>query len=274
MHGFFVLMGGFRYYSSSDDEGDLEDDIETYPLDMEDVTAMLRNKTLKLPSLDEIRDRSKGDRAAKTLVFFQTLWFMVQCLTRFVQKLPTSPLEIITLAHIVVSFGVMFAWWDKPLNVKCPIRIYQEPPQRAMTVRTGVDLLSTGNYPQGHPNRISQKILFVIFYLSATVFGAVHCTAWNFEFSSSFDRISWCLSSLILTILPGCYIGCQYCLARRRLFTDIKYLLIVSWGFVIPLYFIARITTTVVAFNSLASLPPGAFPVSYWASLIPHIYFL
>jgi hypothetical protein len=37
------------------------------------------------------------------------------------------------------------------------------------------------------------------------------------------------------------------------------------------LYVAARVTTVVLAFINLSSLPPGAFQAVYWTTLLPHL---
>ena len=90
-------MGGFHYFS---DTG------ENYPLTWWDVVNLFKNKQITLPTKAEIQDRSKSDSLAKTLVLIQTLWFVMQCIARRLERLPTTELEIVTLAYGAISFGM------------------------------------------------------------------------------------------------------------------------------------------------------------------------
>ncbi|KAJ2929677.1 hypothetical protein H1R20_g7406, partial [Candolleomyces eurysporus] len=72
---------------------------------------------------EEIRDRSKGDELAKAFVIVQTTWFVVQCIARGVQRLTVTELEIVTLAYAALNGAMYFFWWDKPLDVQCPVVI-------------------------------------------------------------------------------------------------------------------------------------------------------
>jgi hypothetical protein len=67
-----MIMGGFHYFQGSDKANDQY--IAVHPLRYEDVIPMLRNKTLSLPTKEELQNQSKSDGLAKTLVLLQTLW--------------------------------------------------------------------------------------------------------------------------------------------------------------------------------------------------------
>ena len=101
-------MGGFHYFQGSDKAGDQYNAV--HPLTYENVVSMLRNKTLSLPTEQELQNQSKSDGLAKTLVLFQTLWFVAQCIARRIENLATTELEIVTLAYAAIYVGVFIAW--------------------------------------------------------------------------------------------------------------------------------------------------------------------
>lgn len=77
-----------------------------------------------LPMLDDsIHDKPKADYLAKALVFFQVSFLVVQTITRKVQALPISLLEIHALVHVVCAAGMYVAWLGKPLDIKDPTDI-------------------------------------------------------------------------------------------------------------------------------------------------------
>ena len=115
-------MGGFHYFEGSDKAGAACTAV--HPLRYQDVISMLKNETISLPPEEEIQDKSKSDWLAKMIVLLQTLWFVTQCIARGIEKLPTTKLEIITLAYTAIYFGMFIAWWDKPRNVDRPIRVF------------------------------------------------------------------------------------------------------------------------------------------------------
>ncbi|KZP29204.1 hypothetical protein FIBSPDRAFT_212148, partial [Athelia psychrophila] len=107
-------MGGFQYY---DKEG------PRYALDPETVINLVREGEITAPTAEEVADRSKGDMLSKGLAVLQTLWFVVQCIGRRFEHLPVTNLEIITLAYTLTTVAMYIAWWEKPLNAGCVIRI-------------------------------------------------------------------------------------------------------------------------------------------------------
>ncbi|KAF8243896.1 hypothetical protein K440DRAFT_611204 [Wilcoxina mikolae CBS 423.85] len=72
-------------------------------------------------SIVEVGIRSKQDALAKLLVFAQALWVLVQCVSRRIQNLPISPLELHTALYIVNLMGMYGAWWQKPVDLGRPI---------------------------------------------------------------------------------------------------------------------------------------------------------
>jgi len=74
----------------------------------------------------EIQDKSKGDFISKGVVILQTSWFVMQCIARGVQGLPITELELATIAFASLNFVIYVLWWDKPLNVRCGVRVYKK----------------------------------------------------------------------------------------------------------------------------------------------------
>ena len=99
-----------------------ENDIPLHPLSIN----ALRDGEFEytMPTEKEIKDRGKSNWLAKALVLVQTMWFVMQCIARGIRHLPVTELEIVTLAYATMSFGIYLFWWDKPLNVGCPIRVF------------------------------------------------------------------------------------------------------------------------------------------------------
>ena len=74
-------------------------------------------------SVDEIEDRSKADGFSKTIALGQTLWFVTQCLARISQHLDLTLIELVTLSLATLNGVMYFLWWNKPLDVRCPVRV-------------------------------------------------------------------------------------------------------------------------------------------------------
>lgn len=131
----------------------------------------------------------------------------------------------------------------------------------------------------GHP----MTLTFIVPSI-ATIFGAIHCIPWSYEFPSLPERFFWRASSLALTCLPFTEL---FLAAVRGLLTDnletgrsrvdcisgysfqrFLVLLIVTFSIT---YVLARLDLLVQAFISLRALPPGAYETVHWTTLIPHI---
>jgi hypothetical protein len=277
-HGFFMIMGGFHYFSDTGMH---------HPLTWEDVGGLLENKQITLPTEAEIRDKSKSDSLAKIFVLIQTLWFVMQCIARQLERLTTTELEIVTLAYATISFGMFIAWWDKPRNVECPIRVSQESKvgyvgqwdswNRILKVIIGaqddmVDLHDKQKVPMFYSGKPNNEIFIAdsITLAAGVIFGAIHCVAWSFHFPSHTKSLLWRFSSAAITAVPLLVFVATVTVALLAS-AVLAYSLIVLLVFSGLLYVAARAITVVLAFMTLASLPLGAFQTVYWTTLIPHV---
>ena len=120
-HGHFIQMGGFMLFDS-------EANIAKGVLTPEIFSELLTKKKIEFPyvTVEEIEDRSKTDGFSKTIALGQTLWFVAQCIARRAQhpSLDLTPIELLTLSLAVLNGVMYFLWWNKPMNVRCPIRVY------------------------------------------------------------------------------------------------------------------------------------------------------
>ena len=130
-HGFFIIMGGFHLFEHSSEETNnnypcesREDDKPLHPLEESDLSRY--SGSFMMPTEAEIKDRGKSDWLAKSLVLLQTSWFVIQCIARGIKHLPVTHLEIVTLAYAAMNFVIYIFWWNKPLNVNRPVRVFRE----------------------------------------------------------------------------------------------------------------------------------------------------
>ena len=116
-HCHFIQMGGFTLF-----EGDIPKGVLT----PERFSELLTAKKIEFPNVtvEEIEDRSKADGFSKTIALIQTLWFVAQCIARGAQHLDLTPVELLTLSLAVLNGVMYFLWWNKPMDVRCPIRVY------------------------------------------------------------------------------------------------------------------------------------------------------
>ena len=278
-HGFFIIMGGFHYFS---DTG------ENYPLTWQDVGSLLKANTITLPTEEEILDKSKSDSLAKIIVIIQTLWFATQCIARRLEYLATTELEIVTLAYAAISLGLFIAWWDKPVNVKCPIRVshrYTEKDhadavnwwEALLSVIIGwqdylTDLHLEQNVPMFYSGKPEQREIYIadtITLAAGVIFGAIHCVAWSFHFPSYIQSLLWRVSSAAITIVPVLvFVTFLTGFLKEALESAPVTALFALSGL---MYVAARCITVVLAFLDLASLSASALQAVHWTTLIPHV---
>jgi len=96
------------------------------PLTSKRFKKLVDGDGLEIPTitLEEIKDRSKGDGLLKLIAVLQTLWFITQCIARGVQGLPLTQLELVTLAIVVLNVAASAFWWRKPLGVEEPMNTF------------------------------------------------------------------------------------------------------------------------------------------------------
>ena len=316
-HGFFIIMGGFHLFertsegTSNDDRGiSREDDKPLHPLKASDlVRCDDYSESFIMRTKAEIQDRGKGDWFAKSLVLLQTSWFVMQCIARAINHLPITHLEIVTLAYATMNFVIYIFWWNKPLNVNRPVRVFRksEPSQMRPRAREPIPLarkltweaigdgfltvvgsiagLQDENVNLSHEDRVprfwadDQDGHFIVADLIVlgvgVCFGAIHCIAWVFPFPTHTDLLMWRISSVAITAVP-IYIPLTFFLGvlLGGMMSLEKSANTVFYS--APLiggipYIIARVVTLVLAFKSLRDLPPGAYETVHWTTFIPHV---
>ena len=330
-HGFFAIMGGFHLFergsieTSNNDEAILHDhDIPLRPLaardiyrdDMLLITRDMRRSiradidftSFTVPTEDEIKDKGKSDWLAKSLVLLQTLWFVMQCIARAIEHLPITHLEIVTLAYAAMNFVIYIFWWNKPLNVNRPVRVFRKSERSAtqhqvisretrrsrawkLTRREigegleaifyfigggqdrNVDLSRKDRVPRFWADSadIDAAIADIIVLGVGVCFGAIHCISWGFSFLTDTELLMWRVSCVAITAVP-IYISLGFILSSwlsEMGFGDtVLYFFPLSGGL---LYIIARAITLVLAFTSFRDLPPGAYETVHWTTFIPHV---
>lgn len=127
-HGFFIQMGGFML---------CWDGKEVSPLTLEEMELLYSRGTIDFPDITQrqIEDKSKGDGLSKSLVVLQTLWFVVQCVARAISGMVITELELVTLGFAVLNGVLYFLWWNKPLNVQCPVPVHRKAPPPSYILR-------------------------------------------------------------------------------------------------------------------------------------------
>jgi hypothetical protein len=66
---------------------------------------------------ESITDRADSSGLSKAILIIQVAWFCTNCISRRIQHLPLSLLEVSTGAQAFCTLLVYFIWWSKPLNI-------------------------------------------------------------------------------------------------------------------------------------------------------------
>src|SRR5258705_3586200 len=129
-HGHLVVMGGISTVDPSfenDGQADPRSPVLTFERYTKTEEMERLDRKLRKISEEDIKDRSKGDILSKLIAILQTTWFILQCIARGQQRLTLTELELVTLALASLNAITYVFWWQKPLGVQVPIRIYFEP---------------------------------------------------------------------------------------------------------------------------------------------------
>ncbi|KAK7022791.1 hypothetical protein VNI00_016962 [Paramarasmius palmivorus] len=114
--------------------------IENHPLSPSEPTSILEFLVAKgyiTITEDEIKDRSHADVIMKSIAVIQTIWFILQVIARAVEGLAITELEIVTVGFAILNFGTYFLWWNKPLRVRHPVRVYWRQRERKIKGEEG-----------------------------------------------------------------------------------------------------------------------------------------
>jgi len=107
------------------------------------------------------------------------------------------------------------------------------------------------------------------------IFGAMHCIAWYYGFSSSPERWGWRISSIIVSVMPLIlllifaafwWMGTTTRLSERSSPIFHVFHVGVAWP-----YIISRVLLLLFPLVALRALPPGAYAELDWVTMIPHI---
>ncbi|KAJ7148488.1 hypothetical protein C8R43DRAFT_889063 [Mycena crocata] len=119
--------------------------------------------------------------------------------------------------------------------------------------------------------RSKDKEPFIAECLVGTIFGAIHCAAWNADFLSVEEKWIWRATALLVAAVPGMvalavwardFVDGQHSVWSSRLF------IVGALG--ITIYPIARLFLIVLPIIALRALAPGELTAVNWSTYIPH----
>jgi hypothetical protein len=125
------------------------------------------------------------------------------------------------------------------------------------------------------------KIHFVSKYifmqsLVGTIFGVIHCGAWNAHFPSTNEKLIWRSCSLVIAVTPLVMVLMFISVLGRhwtgKTHTSVEITTFIISYIVAPLaYITARLLLIVLSFASMRALPDRAFVDVNWSTYIPHL---
>jgi len=247
-----------------------------------------------LPDIQKeaLSDRSKSDALIKFLALLQILWLIIQLIARRIRSLPSSQLEVVTVAYAACSAVTYFTLFSKPQGIGVPyvvyasryptpkeiVRIAAEGPFSWNWIRRGYWLPNNAFHYSGQKWRYFWAQLLGT-GIGAALFGAVHLLAWNFAFPTPVERLLWRISALLTATVPVVAEISFADLFRGEMelwFDDhIGYgcLNWLWWNFLQILaltYVLARLFVLVEVFRTLYFLPPEAY-LTTWSANVPHV---
>ncbi|KAH0535918.1 hypothetical protein FGG08_007177 [Glutinoglossum americanum] len=170
---------------------------------------------------EELEDQSKADVAVRALAIVQVSWMMFQQLERGVKHLPSSQLEIVVLAFAACAGVVYGLRWCKPKDVQTPryvdasryprdadelARVGVEGPAQSWVFWSdGVSAISNVAVHRYKEKVYPHAMLRVAVggFFASTVFGLLHCIAWNFEFPTPTERLLWRVAAVGTAAIPS-----------------------------------------------------------------------
>ncbi|KAG4428083.1 hypothetical protein IFR05_016432 [Cadophora sp. M221] len=125
-HSFWALMGGIAIKPSSR-KPFIPNSVQS-TLTANGVSLLLKTTPHLIPdiSVDEVKDKSKASSLTKLLACIQASWFCLSTITRFIQHLPVSMLELNAFAHALCTLAVYILWWHKPLDISQPVFVSED----------------------------------------------------------------------------------------------------------------------------------------------------
>jgi hypothetical protein len=167
---------------------------------------------------EQITNQTKGDTIVKALALGQSLWMIIQVISRRATGLNSSQLEIMAVAFSVVAFLTYLCLLYKPQGIECVTPIYAsryasaeefleiglEGPESFLQ---GPQTPYIGNHslPQFGPHNgvLSRATVSLVGGVGGLVFGAIHCAAWSYQFPTEIERLLWRIASVVACAIPA-----------------------------------------------------------------------
>lgn len=116
-HAFFADMGGFILHPRLSET----EQWHSFPLDTEQVHYLVINDYLTYSAVhvdkEIIEDKNKVDGLLRLITVCQILWYLIATVSRGIQGLTMTLLELATIGFIICTLGTYFCWFHKPMDI-------------------------------------------------------------------------------------------------------------------------------------------------------------
>lgn len=228
VHAFYADMGGFVLESP---------DSQPFPITAKQMHYLISRGHLRMPKItkEEIWDKSKADMFAKCVASFQAAWLVAQVISRGIQHLRTSLLELSTVALVTCAGATIYFWLSKPLNVDTPTVIslrtsiaevitqagegveasWQDTPldfiepniytssQLPFGKHLGVKERPLPRLPNDRDSRLHNFHTIVVLAVPTASFSLLHLIGWNFDFPTPLEQLLWRWTCVAMGIILG-----------------------------------------------------------------------
>jgi hypothetical protein len=220
--------------------------------------------------------------------------FLLQCAARGSQRLALTELELATAAFALLNVITYAMWWDKPLDVQCPIRVRRTRAREERDVDGGTgdsseaavngtrswiwsevlkpfDSMIGGVgddtfFVLGERDKDVGKAWIFTAILLTMVFGGIHCIGWRFHFPSHAEQLLWRISSVAITAVPLAFT------CTAPFVYGITYNIeLPAAGPLVLLYFFSRVVLLVLCLTTLRSLPSSVLQTVVLTTFLPHV---
>lgn len=235
---------------------------------------------------EELKDKTRSDVLIKFYAVMQSLWLLVQVISRSSWTNPPihpSQLEIGTIAIALCMLFIYVAYWYRPQNVSTALVLHasRAPTHHDITIMAS----ERSQIPKDDAAFRVPDLEIMDGYgrylvASSLVFGAllgtIHFAASNYAFPTPIEAHLWTIAAAMTTGIPiVSVVGVLVVASLAHLFgLNDKHLgsLLLNtylWGATFA-YIVARLFLVVEMFRCFYYLPPNAY-VATWASEIPSI---
>jgi len=191
MHGFYAMMGCFVLRTDNPGEQPYIPGSPTLHLQHDSLKVLAQMDLLPDISQDYIKDKSKADTLAKTVVICQASWLVLQCIARWSVKLPVTALELNVLAHTTSALFIYLLWWEKPMDIQEPTVVDGD----RELLRPLTAALFAGDIPEEKNAYESTKSVFGRLFRDRKSYSSTYHAFWRvirgYDTRNSFSKISW-----------------------------------------------------------------------------------